>query len=76
MAHLRCGEKGGIDMRFMVLAVLFAAAASLTGVTGAFAMPANGHAISQAAYHSDYVTDVAGGCGRGWHRNRWGRCVP
>jgi len=22
------------------------------------------------------VIQVAGGCGRGWHRNRYGRCVP
>jgi len=45
-------------------------------MAGASAAPANGHAISEAAEHSSSVTDVAGGCGRGWHRNRWGRCVP
>ena len=22
------------------------------------------------------IVQVAGGCGRGWHPNRWGRCVP
>jgi hypothetical protein len=22
------------------------------------------------------VVQVAGGCGRGWHPNRWGRCAP
>jgi hypothetical protein len=32
--------------------------------------------IAQAADHASYVTDVAGGCGRGWHRNPWGKCVP
>jgi DNA-binding protein len=63
-------------MRYMVLAVVVAAAMCLSGATGAFAVPANGHAISQAVDHSSFVTDVAGGCGRGWHRNRWGRCVP
>lgn len=22
------------------------------------------------------IVQVAGGCGRGWHPNRWGRCAP
>jgi hypothetical protein len=22
------------------------------------------------------IVQIAGGCGRGWHPNRWGRCVP
>jgi hypothetical protein len=52
-----------------------AAGASLAG-TAASAAPANGKVIAQAADHASYVTDVAGGCGRGWHRNPWGKCVP
>jgi hypothetical protein len=63
-------------MRHMVLAIVVAAAVSLIGGVGANAAPANGHAISRAADHLGYVTHVAEGCGHGWHRNRWGRCVP
>jgi hypothetical protein len=62
-------------MRHIVLAIVAAASLALIGIAGASAAPANGHAISQAAAQSSYVTDVAGGCGRGWHRNHWGRCV-
>ena len=63
-------------MRHLVLAIVTAAGVSLIGLGGASATPANGQAIAKAAEHSSYITDVAGGCGRGWHRNRWGRCVP
>jgi hypothetical protein len=42
----------------------------------ASAAPANGQAISQSAEQASSVTKVWDGCGRGWHRNRWGRCVP
>ena len=31
-----------------------------------------GHRDQQAAN----IVQVAGGCGRGFHPNRWGRCVP
>jgi hypothetical protein len=41
---------------------------------GASAAPANGQAISQLADHSSNITDVAGGCGRGWHRGPHGHC--
>ena len=63
-------------MRNLMIAIVMAAGASLIGATVASAAPANGKAIAQAADHASYVTDVAGGCGRGWHRNAWGRCVP
>jgi hypothetical protein len=76
MASFRRHKQGGIDMRHLVLSIAMAAGVSLIGMVGASAAPANGQAISQAAEHSSSVTDVAGGCGRGWHRNRWGRCVP
>ena len=46
------------------------------GALGAWAAPANGQAISQSAEQTSSVTKVWGGCGRGWHRNRWGRRVP
>ena len=55
-----------------MLAVVMAAGVSLIGMAGASAAPANGHAISQAAEQTSSVTQVWGGCGRGWHRNRWG----
>ncbi len=63
-------------MRYLVIATVMAAGASPAGTAAVSAAPANGKAIAQAAEHASYVTDVAGGCGRGWHRNAWGRCVP
>jgi hypothetical protein len=63
------------NMRYLMIAIVMAAGASLAG-TAASAAPANGKVIAQAADHASYVTDVAGGCGRGWHRNPWGKCVP
>jgi len=63
-------------MRHLMIAIFVAAGASLIGTAAVSAAPANGQAIAQAADHASAVTDVAGGCGRGWHRNAWGRCVP
>jgi hypothetical protein len=63
-------------MRYLMIAMVMAAGVSLIGAGGASAAPANGQAIAQAADHSSSITNVAGGCGAGWHRNRWGRCVP
>jgi hypothetical protein len=63
-------------MRAILAAVIIAAGVGALGVAGASAAPANGAAIAAAAQSTDVVTDVAGGCGRGWFRNRWGRCVP
>jgi hypothetical protein len=65
----------GSNMRYLMIAIVMAAGASLAG-TAVSAAPANGKAIAQAADHASYVTDVAGGCGRGWHRDAWGHCVP
>jgi hypothetical protein len=64
------------NMRHLMIAILMAAGASLAGSAAVSAAPANGNAIARAADHASYVTDVAGGCGRGWHRNAWGKCVP
>jgi hypothetical protein len=65
-----------MDMRYLVLAIVLAAGFSVAGSFGASAAPAAGKAISQAADQTNATADVAGGCGRGWHRNRWGRCIP
>ena len=73
-SYLSCTEE--FDMRHLVIAVVVAAGACLVGSLGASATPANGQAILNAADHANSITDVAGGCGRGWHRNRWGHCVP
>jgi hypothetical protein len=62
---------GGIGMRHVVLAIIMAAGVSLVGSVAASAAPANGHAISQAIAKTNQITEVRGGCGRGWHRNRW-----
>jgi hypothetical protein len=59
-----------------ILAAVIAAGVGALGASAASAAPANGAAIAAAAQSADIVTDVAGGCGRGWFRNRWGRCVP
>jgi hypothetical protein len=61
-------------MRYALLAIVVAAGMSLLGTMGASAAPANGQAISQLADHSSNITDVAGGCGRGWHRGPHGHC--
>ncbi len=50
----------------IVIALGFAGAA----VTAAQAMPVAPTEAPSA------ITTVAGGCGPGWHPNRWGRCVP
>lgn len=63
-------------MRHLVLAIVLAAGVGLIGIGGASAAPANGQAITQAADQASSVTKVWGGCGRGWHRNRWGHCRP
>jgi hypothetical protein len=68
--------KGGIGMRYLLLAIVMAVSVSIVGISGASAAPASGKAIAQAADQASSVTKVWGGCGRGWHRNRWGRCVP
>ncbi len=63
-------------MRAIFAAVVVATGVGVLGAPGASAAPANGAAIANASQQTDYVTDVAGGCGRWWFRNRWGRCVP
>ena len=63
-------------MRHIVLAIVMAAGVSLVGSVAASAAPANGQAISQAVEKIDQITEVRGGCGRGWHRGRWGHCRP
>jgi len=63
-------------MRYLMIAIVMAAGASLAGTAAVSAAPANGKVIAQAADHASYVTDVSGGCGRGWHRDPWHRCVP
>jgi hypothetical protein len=67
---------GGIGMRYVVLAMVMAVGVGIAGIGSASAAPASGKAIAQAAEQASSVTQVWGGCGRGWHRNRWGRCVP
>jgi hypothetical protein len=76
MASFASSTGGNRTMRYLMIAIVMAAGVSLIGTAVASAAPANGQAIAQAADHASSITDVAGGCGRGWHRNRWGRCVP
>jgi hypothetical protein len=77
MANIGRLATGGIDMRHLVLAAIIAVGVGwFMGIGGASAAPANGQAISQSAENTSSISDVAGACGRGWHRDRWGRCVP
>jgi hypothetical protein len=61
-------------MRHLMIAVVLAAGVSMVGSIGASAAPANGPAIAQAAGHTSDITQVRGGCGRGWHRGPHGGC--
>ena len=63
-------------MRHIVLAIVMAAGVSLIGSISASSAPANGHAIAQAIENTKQIVDVRGGCGRGWHRGRYGHCHP
>jgi hypothetical protein len=65
---------GGNGMRHIVLAIVLAAGVSLIGSVAASAAPANGQAMAQAVKQTDQITPAAGGCGRGWHRGRYGHC--
>ena len=69
-------KPGGHGMRHIVLAIVMAAGVSLIGILAASAAPANGQAIAQAIKQTDQITPAAGGCGRGWHRGRYGHCRP
>jgi hypothetical protein len=53
-----------------LFAVVFAAGLSLAAVAPSQAMP-----MSPANPSSDYVIQVAGGCGTGWHRGPNGGCL-
>ncbi len=61
-------------MRHILFAVTAALGMSLLGAAAVSAAPANGQAISQQADHTSPITDVAGGCGRGFHRGPHGGC--
>jgi hypothetical protein len=67
-------QKEGIDMRHIMVAIALALGVSFIGMAGASATPANGNAMLQSADQSSVVTQVAGGCGRGWHRGPHGHC--
>ena len=57
------------------LSMLAAVAAVFTFVSfGAEAMPVS--SLKGVTQSDQSIVHVSGRCGRGWHRNRWGRCVP
>ena len=60
-------------LRKYALAAIVAAGA----VGAGFALPSQVNAMPMVTVHSDGVPLilVRNGCGRGWHLNRWGRCV-
>jgi hypothetical protein len=51
---------------------------SMIAAAGAFmALASSAHAITPAPLGSTTdVIHVAGGCGQGWFRNAYGRCIP
>ncbi|MFE1603132.1 GCG_CRPN prefix-to-repeats domain-containing protein [Methylobacterium sp. ID0610] len=53
-------------------------AAAVAAVLGGFALPAKALPLADAALVGDApaVTLAAGGCGPGFHPNRWGACRP
>jgi hypothetical protein len=59
----------------MRIAALTAIAA--IGFAGAV-LPAQAAPILAVPAHTQAsaVVEISGGCGRAWHRDRWGRCVP
>lgn len=63
-------------MRAIVFAALIAAGCGLAGTASAAIVPAGSVSAVQAVGGSVDLTPVAMGCGRGWHRNWRGRCVP
>src|SRR5262249_56491961 len=54
-------------------AIALAGTFAVTVVATASATPL---APSLASEHATNIVQVSGGCGWGWHPNRWGRCVP
>jgi hypothetical protein len=69
---------GGDELNWELEEIMLKKLSTLVAA-GAFAvllMPsANAMTVAPISAGSD-VVQVGGGCGRGWHRNRFGRCVP
>src|SRR4029077_11671909 len=61
---------GDIQMR-MTAAILVGTLGMATA-----AMSANAAPVVPSPANETNVVQVAGGCGPGFHPNRWGRCVP
>ena len=59
----------------MRLAKVIALAGAL-GVIGAASASAAPVIPNPGTEQASNVVTAAWGCGRGWHPNRWGRCVP
>lgn len=64
-------------MKHMFKIALAAGGLALMAPVGASAFPAPASGALQVAPGADdMITQVSGGCGRGWYRDRWGRCRP
>jgi hypothetical protein len=61
-------------LRKYAMAAIIAAGALGAGI----GMTAQAGAMPMPAVHADGapLVKIRNGCGRGWHLNRWGRCVP
>jgi hypothetical protein len=62
--------------RFVLVTLVSAGFGMIVASSGASAVPANIAALSQLGHQNDEVIPVLGNCGRGWHRSRWGACIP
>jgi len=73
----RCSGRGVFRRRD---AQMHVAALALVGALGFGASAVSASAAPPApnldAPQASNIVQVAGGCGRGFHPNRWGRCVP
>ena len=61
-------------MRTIILAVLVTTGIGFAGTVSA--APGGNTALLNASNDVSGVIQVAEGCGRGWHRNWRGHCVP
>ena len=63
-------------MRAILFAGFLAAGIGLVGTSSVSAAPGGNTALLNASNEVSGVVQVRDGCGRGWHRNWRGRCVP
>jgi hypothetical protein len=61
---------------YAIAAIVAGGFGVIVATSGTSAAPGDNSALPQMAKTHSNVIQVLGNCGRGWHRNRWGQCVP